>query len=267
MPKILVFDSGLGGLSILSEITSAIPDASFVYVADTDFFPYGTKSEAALVKRVPKVIEAIVSAYSPDIGVVACNSASTVALDAVRERVAIPIVGTVPAVKPAAEQSASKVIGLLATPGTIERDYTDDLIEAFAPNCRVLRHGTADLVSLAEQKLMTGSVDLGDIHAATQGLFLQDSNSAIDAVVLACTHFPLVLDELVQAWPDRNIAWIDSGEAIARRVVSVLSDGQIQVAGNKARSIGVVTRKGPDFATLATIFASFGLETMDVKQI
>lgn len=267
MTRILVFDSGVGGLSILSEISRVLPEASFVYVADTAFFPYGTKPEAVLIERVPSVLTEAIREFRPDIGVVACNSASTVALEAIRARVDIPIVGTVPAVKPAASLSRSKVIGLLATPGTIERDYTDDLIKEFALGCRVIRHGSSELVALAENKIIEGAVSHADLHAATQDMFLQDPNEEIDVVVLACTHFPLIAKELSETWPDRKVTWIDSGEAIARRVVSVLAEMGSKPQDVDRRSVAVSTDAATDVDRLARAFAAFGLQDVLIRPL
>ena len=162
--------------------------------------------------------------FHPDLLVIACNTASTVALPAVREALTVPIVGTVPAIKPAAQGSVTRVIGLLGTPGTVRRQYTQALIDEFAPDCTVLRHGSAELVELAEQKLRGESIAPAAVKRALAGLFDQPGGERIDTVVLACTHFPLLAAELAAGAP-RLVHWIDSGTAIARRVAALL-DGR-----------------------------------------
>src|SRR5919109_153894 len=173
MPQILVFDSGVGGLSVLDCIAAALPQLDLIYAADNAYFPFGTKEEAALVARVQQVLSALARRFAPDLIVIACNTASTVALPAVRAAVAMPVVGTVPAIKPAAEASVSRTIGLLGTPGTVRRKYTQGLIDEFAAGCTVLRHGSAELVELAEQKLCGDPVATSAIDDALAGLFAQ----------------------------------------------------------------------------------------------
>jgi glutamate racemase len=223
MPRILVFDSGVGGLSVLDCIAAALPQVELLYAADNAYFPFGTKEEAALVARVDRVLTALVQRVAPDLIVIACNTASTVALPAVRASVAMPVVGTVPAIKPAAEASVTRTIGLLGTPGTVRRKYTQALIDEFAADCTVLRHGSAELVELAERKLCGEPIDADGIDDALAGLFRQRGGGDIDTVVLACTHFPLLGPELSARSP-RPLRWIDSGAAIARRVATLLPD-------------------------------------------
>jgi glutamate racemase len=224
MPRILVFDSGVGGLSVLDCIAAALPQVELLYAADNAYFPFGTKEESALVARVEKVLTALARRFSPDLIVIACNTASTVALPAVRASVAMPVVGTVPAIKPAAEVSVTRTIGLLGTPGTVRRKYTQALIDEFAADCTVLRHGCAELVELAERKLCGEPVAASAIDDALAGLFEQPGGERVDTVVLACTHFPLLGPELAASRVPRPLRWIDSGTAIARRVAALMED-------------------------------------------
>ncbi len=217
-PTVLVFDSGAGGLSVLDCIAAESPAVRLLYVADNAYFPFGTKEAASLAARVETVLAELARRFAPDLIVIACNTASTVALPAVRAAVAVPVVGTVPAITPAAAASATRVIGLLGTPGTVRREYTQALIDSFARDCTVLRHGSAELVDLAERKLRGEPVAVG---AALAGLFGQPGGDRMDTVVLACTHFPLLRAELAACAP-RPLRWIDSGGAIARRVASLL---------------------------------------------
>ncbi len=215
----MVFDSGVGGLSIVQTVRQRLPEATISYGSDNAAFPYGTKTEAELRPRVVKVLERFCQHLQPDIVVIACNSASTLALDALRAALPMPVVGVVPAIKPAAALSASKVIGLLATPGTIVRSYTQQLIDDFASDCRVLRVGSGELVAEAERKLRGVTPSQPLLAEILSPLFVDEcgSDTGVDTIVLACTHFPLLAAELAAASP-RSVHWLDSGDAIARRV-------------------------------------------------
>ena len=238
-PHVLVFDSGVGALSIIAEISRQLPQCSLTYVSDNAFFPYGTRNEEELVDRVHRVLDACVSDCNPDIIVVACNTASTVALPKVRSHFKQAIVGVVPAIKPAAQSSRNKVIGLLATPATVKRPYTEQLIREFAGDCRIIPIGSSELVHWAEKKLRGKSVDQGEIANIIAPLFAPTESGLADTIVLACTHFPLLKQEL-EACARHSVAWIDSGDAIARRVaylVDQLAFEPIQDARPNYRSI------------------------------
>lgn len=223
-PKIAVFDSGVGGLSVLNHLKTTLPHASFLYWSDPEYFPYGTKKEEDLIARVSALLPAHCRLHQPDILVVACNTVSTHALDKLRSLISIPIIGTVPAIKPAAQLSRSKVIGLLATEATIKSPYTDRLIAEFAAHCEWVKVGSAKLVTLAEQKIKREPVDLEVVKRELLPLFVHPD---LDTVVLACTHFPHLKQEFTECSP-RDMLWIDSGEAIARRVLSFFSpEGKI----------------------------------------
>ena len=224
-PNILVFDSGIGGLSIVDHIHSVLPNLTVNYLADYAYFPYGLLDEATLTARTCALLAQAYDQYRPSLMVIACNSASTLALPKLRQLLPVDIVGVVPAIKPAAITSVSKTIGLLATPGTIQRDYTDDLIAEFAPDCTVIKCGSSALVDLAEAKLRGQTIESKDLSPLLQPLLdlthHTPTSRNIDTVVLACTHFPLLKPELASAMPGVK-HWIDSGEAIARRVASLL---------------------------------------------
>lgn len=221
MKRVLVFDSGVGGLSVLDAIVAAKIDAELDYVADNAWLPYGLKSDADIAARVPALLSRLAAQWAPDLAVIACNTASTIALEPARAALPIPVVGVVPPIKPAAAASRTGVIGLLATPATVRRAYTDDLIAKFASDRIVVRHGSAVLVEAAEAKLSGNSVDPGLIARELQGLFGAPRGADIDVVALACTHFPLLGPELAVASP-RACLWLDSGAAIARRVADLL---------------------------------------------
>jgi glutamate racemase len=210
---ILFFDSGVGGLSVLAPTRALLPNAPIVYAADNAAFPYGTKTEAEIAERVPALLVRLVERFRPRLVVVACNTASTIALDHARAALDIPVVGTVPAIKPAAEMSKSRVIGVLGTAATVRQPYVDDLAARFAADCTIVRHGSADLVALAEAKLAGKAIRADAVAAAVQPL--RDA-PGLDTVVLACTHFPLLADELAEALP--NVRFVDGGPGIARRI-------------------------------------------------
>lgn len=222
---ILLFDSGVGGLSVLRAVRAALPQASFVYVADNGGFPYGTKTEAEIATRVPALLGRLTERFSPRLIVIACNTASTIALGAARAALDLPIVGTVPAIKPAALLSKTRAIGVLGTEATVRQPYVDRLSAEFASDCLVLRHGSARLVELAEAKLRGEPTDPEDYRRELMGLLGQPGGERIDTVVLACTHFPLVEDELAAVAP-RPLTFVDGAEGIARRVVHLTQDQQ-----------------------------------------
>jgi len=223
-PTILVFDSGLGGLSVLREVVGARPDAHYVYVADDAFFPYGHHSQEALIARVVPLMGELIAAHRPDLIVIACNTASVQVLAPLRAAYATPFVGTVPAIKPACAQSTTKRVSVLGTKATVAREYTRALIRDFGGGCEVTLVGSPELASLAEAALGGGSAANDAIAAEIMPCFVGDGAdpaARTDTVVLACTHFPLLLDRLKQLapWP---VAWIDPAPAIARRVSDLL---------------------------------------------
>ena len=223
MTKALVFDSGVGGLSVSLEIRERLPDLTQYYVADDIFRPYGEKTEKQLRDRLPGLLRTLEIMLDPDIIVIACNTASTTALPHIRRAVSVPVVGVVPAIKPAARQSQTKVIGVLGTPGTVRRDYVDQLIVEFASDCEVLLHGNTQIVQMAEDKLSGKTVSTSQLSKELAPLFEQAKSVRLDHVVLACTHFPLIREELTKAAP-YDMTWVDSGSAIARRVDALLKD-------------------------------------------
>jgi glutamate racemase len=255
-PHILVFDSGVGGLSITRELRRALPNLVITYASDNGFFPYGTRTEEELIARVDRVLHALVAEARPDIIVVACNTASTVALPSVRAHFDIPIVGVVPAIKPAAQLSVSKVIALLGTPGTVRRPYTQQLIGDFAADCEVILVGSRELVELAEQKLRGKTIDPLKVREALAPLLESPHYPQVDTVVLACTHFPLIRDELARAL-ERPLRWVDSGEAIARRVAQLLSQAALGVSERPAEHCSVFTLNSPEVEALKPQLANY----------
>lgn len=221
---ILFFDSGVGGLSVVAAARTLLPTAHFIYAADSAGFPYGTKSEAEIAARVPALLGRLVERYRPRLVVIACNTASTIALSVVRSALDVPVVGTVPAIKPAAFASKTRVIGVLGTEATVRQPYVDRLSAEFASDCTVVRHGSAALVELAEAKLRGERIASDAVKAAISGLFVAPDGDRIDTVVLACTHFPLLEAELAAAAP-HPVAFVDGSAGIARRIAH-LTAGQ-----------------------------------------
>ncbi|SFM47180.1 glutamate racemase [Pleomorphomonas diazotrophica] len=218
--RILVFDSGVGGLSVAREIGKALPDAGMDYVADLAVFPYGALEPDVLIERVVSLMDEAFAVLDPAALVIACNTASTLVLPPLRARFKLPIVGTVPAVKPAAEHSRSRLASVLATPGTVKRDYTHDLIETFGGDCRFTLVGSGALAGLVERQFSGEAVTDTELFAEIAPCFVEEEGRRTDTVVLACTHYPLVLDRLkaLAPWP---VEWIDPAPAIARRVATV----------------------------------------------
>ncbi|HCP63059.1 MAG TPA: glutamate racemase [Hyphomonadaceae bacterium] len=261
-PHVLVFDSGLGGLSVVNAIVNARLGVDLFHLADTAYFPYGEKADEALILRVPAVIRAGIEATSADLVIVACNTASTLALDTVRSQVSIPVVGVVPAIKPAAALTQTGTIGLLATPKTVTRSYTDQLIAEFGNGKQVLRHGAVGLAGAAEAKLAGETPDPEIFKAAISGLFDQKGGDAVDVIVLACTHYPLVQAEL-EALAPRPVTWVDSGEAIARRAAHLLQAQMDQEAPILRRGL---TTGGADEAT-RRVLLGFGFQTVEALSV
>jgi glutamate racemase len=238
-PTILVFDSGLGGLTVLREIVRLRDDAHYVYVADDAFFPYGHHREEEIIGRVVPLIGKLIAAHHPDLVVIACNTMSVSVMAHLRAAYVVPFVGTVPAIKPACANSKTKRVSVLGTKGTVQREYTRDLIRDFAQGCEVTLVGSAELAALAETALRGGVVSDDAILAELKPCFLgagEDTSQRTDTIVLACTHYPLLLDRLNQLapWP---VDWIDPAPAIARRVVNLLGEPAGHDSGTAARMI------------------------------
>ncbi len=233
MSTVLFLDSGVGGLSVWQETVARLPHSSYIYAFDNLFFPYGEKEDSTIIERCCLLVRSILRREHADMIVVACNTASTVALPALRAEFSLPVVGVVPAVKPAAAMSRSKVIGLLATPATVRRRYIDDLVANFAADCTVVRLGSLELVQIAEEKMRSGMVSVDAVRACLRPLGNADG---LDTLVLGCTHFPWLRSE-IQECLGQGIACVDSGQAVARRICSLLPPGEKSAAngGNAFR--------------------------------
>ena len=256
---LLFFDSGVGGLSVLAPTRELLPTAPIVYAADSAGYPYGTRSEAEIAARVPALLGRLVERFQPRLIVIACNTACTIALDQVRIALDLPVVGTVPAIKPAAEITNTGVIGVLGTEATIRQPYVDDLAERFASHCTVVRYGSPELVDMAEAKLAGDSPSIDDVRSAALPLFEREGAKDMDTVVLACTHFPLLRDELNEAFPGLN--WVHGGPGIARRVQYLT--GEQPWPGEYPGGMALFTGGSPRQPLLSAL-ADYGLDDVQM---
>ncbi|HEX9963528.1 MAG TPA: glutamate racemase [Allosphingosinicella sp.] len=257
---LLIFDSGVGGLSVLAAIRSLLPRAPLVYAADSAGYPYGTKLPAEIEARVPALLGRLAERFDPELIVIACNTASTIALDAVRAALDLPVVGTVPAIKPAAELSLTRTIGVLGTEATVRQPYVDRLSAEFASDCTVIRHGSAELVDFAEARLRGEAGETGACRRALEGLFGQPGGDRIDTIVLACTHFPLVQEDLAAAAPHR-VRFVDGKEGIARRTAWLTRD--LDWPGEAPEGVALFTGRGTDVEAYRPGLARYGLNRLE----
>ncbi|WP_420961889.1 glutamate racemase [Brucella sp. IR073] len=253
---ILVFDSGIGGLTVLREARVLMPDRRFVYVADDAGFPYGGWEEGALKGRIVALFGDLLARHQPEIAIIACNTASTLVLEDLRRAYpSTPFVGTVPAIKPAAERTRSGLVSVLATPGTVKRAYTRDLIQSFATQCDVHLVGSQNLARMAEAHIRGEAADDDAVRAEIAPCFIERDGRRTDIVVLACTHYPFMANVFrrLAPWP---VDWLDPAEAIARRACSLLN-----VSGAEPEhgdDIAIFTSGQPDFST-RRLMQGFGL--------
>jgi glutamate racemase len=257
---ILLFDSGVGGLSVLAELRKLLPESPVIYAADNGGLPYGTKTEAEVAARVCGLLGRMSERYRPRLICIACNTASTIALAMVRDVLNVPIVGTVPAIKPAADRTQSGTIGLLGTAATIRQPYVDRLAADHASDKHLLRFSASELVGAAEAKLRGQPVDPEVYARAASGLRDQDGGNAIDTVVLACTHFPLVRDELAEAFGP-GVSFIDGSAGIAERMVHLTKD---QAFKRVRPDFALFSKADAGLSDLAPALIGYGLETMEV---
>jgi glutamate racemase len=267
-PTILVFDSGLGGLTVFAEVAKARPDARFVYAADDAGFPYGRFAEGTLAERVALVLERLIERHAPDLVIVACNTASTVdvVLPHLRRRFALPIVGTVPPIKPAAALSRSGLVSILATPGTVSRAYTQSLVDAFGGACRVTLVGSPRLAELATAALAGESVRDDEVLDEIRPAFIDADDRRTDVVGLGCTHYPLLLDrfERLAPWP---VTWVDPAPAVARRVLQLLGPPVPGTPPEDKGAAAVFTAGATVTAALRAALAARGLPRIAVEPL
>jgi glutamate racemase len=256
-PTILVFDSGLGGLTVYREIAKTRPDARYIYAADDAYFPYGGHGEGELVDRVCGLMAELIATHHPTIVVIACNTASTLVLAELRARFTVPFVGTVPAIKPACASSRSKRVTVLGTQATVSREYTRALIRDFSNGSEVALVGSAHLARFAEAELNGAPVPDALILQEIRPCF-RDGERRTDTVVLACTHYPLLLARLEQLapWP---VSFVDPAPAIARRIVDLCGPGTSAKPSAPGRALFTSGRPPP--AQVAAVLARFGIRS------
>jgi glutamate racemase len=251
---VVVFDSGLGGLSVVRAVRELMPELGLAYVADDAAFPYGDMEAGALRDHILRVMEDVIARFSPTAVVIACNTASTLVLEPLRAAHRPPFVGTVPAIKPAAERSGTGVFSVLATPATIERDYTRDLITQFAAGCHVRLVGAPDLARMAEAHLLGRPIDRERLGEQIAPCFYEAEGRRSDIVVLACTHYPFLTGPMedVAPWP---VTWLDPAPAIARRLKQVIGGLDRPVRG--AEPVLLTSGRVPD-SVQCRVFAAYG---------
>ena len=245
---------------MLGAIRALLPAAPLVYAADSAGFPYGTKRPAEIEARVPALLGRLAERFDPELIVIACNTASTIALDAVRAALDLPVVGTVPAIKPAALLSKTRTIGVLGTEATVRQPYVDRLSAEFAADCTVIRHGSAELVDFAEARLRGETASAGACRRALDGLFGQPGGDRIDTIVLACTHFPLVEEELAAA-SVRPVRFVDGKEGIARRTAWLTRD--LAWPAQPPEGVALFTGRGTDIESYRPGLAHYGLTRIE----
>jgi glutamate racemase len=253
---LLIFDSGVGGLSVLRAIRKLLPAAPLVYVADSAGYPYGTRSAAEIEARVPALLGRLAERFDPELVVIACNTASTIALDAVRAALDLPIVGTVPAIKPAAAVSKTRAIGVLGTEATVRQPYVDRLASEFAADCTIIRHGSAELVDLAEASLRGSAPDGAACRRILEAMYARPGGDRIDTIVLACTHFPLVQKELTAA-SSQPVTFVDGSDGIARRTAWLTRERAWPDA--PPEHLALFTGRNTDVDAYRSGLAAFGL--------
>jgi len=256
---ILLFDSGVGGLTVLAELRKLLPQAPVIYAADNAGLPYGDKTEPQIAARVAGLLGRMTERLHPRLACIACNTASTIALDAVREVLEIPIVGTVPAIKPAAAMTQTGVIGLLGTEATIRQGYVDRLEARFAAGKTLLRLAAPELVAAAEARLRGDPVDAGAVTRAVEVLRAMPHGNAIDTVVLACTHFPLLEAELAEAFGPQ-VRFVHGAQGIARRIASLTEGQQFR---RDADDLALFTRDGAAIEAYRRGLATYGLTRIE----
>ncbi len=262
IPRLIVFDSGLGGLTVLRALREAVPEARVTYIADDAYFPYGALADDALIARVDAVIGGAVAELAPDAVVIACNTASTIALPHLRAAHTLPFIGTVPAVKPAAMLSQSRLISVLGTPATVARDYTRALIAAHGEGCDYMLVGATGLAAIAEAVMRGDAAPDEAIAAEIAPCFVEKDGRRTDVIVLGCTHYPLLIGRLekLAPWP---VTWLDPAPAIARRTANVLAELGFVVGVGASRPRGEIrfTSGRTPPANLATLLDFCGLDS------
>ncbi len=260
---VLALDSGVGGLGIVRALRDAIPGVAITYLADNAFRPYGDKPDDVLTERLVSLVGGLVRALAPELVVIACNTASTIALEKLRGAIRLPFVGTVPPVKWAASLSRTRTIGLLATEATVGRAYVADLQQRFAPDCRLVARAAPGLVELAERNFVGEDVADADVAAELAPLLDGEGGDAIDAICLGCTHFGLLLPALRRAAPE-NIAWLDPAGPVARRAAELLGALHAASPAREPADRAFVTAPVAGQARFAAALGAYGFDGLGI---
>ncbi len=216
-----IFDSGVGGTSIWKEIQKLLPNEDTLYLADSKNAPYGEKSAGEILQLSIKNTEYLLDKGCKSI-VVACNTATTNAIDYLRENYRVPFIGIEPAIKPAALQSKSKTVGILATKGTLSSELFHSTAEMHAKGIKIIEREGVGLVPLIEQ----GKTDSKETLNLLQTYLRPMLEDGIDYLVLGCTHYPYLMPVLRELLP-ANVQIIDSGEAVAKQTKAVLEKNDL----------------------------------------
>lgn len=257
--QVLIFDSGVGGLSVFDELMQQTTNIDCFYLFDNAYFPYGELADDFLINRLTGLLLSFVEKQNIDLIIIACNSASTVALQALRKHLSIPVVGVVPAIKPAAQLTENGVIGLLATPATIQRSYTSELIYKFAAQKEVLKIGSTELVKLAEEKLQGHVVDKKRLHQVLEPWLALAEKP--DTLVLGCTHFPLLKNEIASLFED-EVQLVDSGKAVAQRAFQLLGEPNNTACVSQHRAYYTQQSSGR-LSALQESFTAYGFQSFE----
>lgn len=260
--KVLVFDSGVGGISVFKEIHRLLPQLDYLYLFDNQAYPYGELEQDTLISRVNQLVCGLVDEYQVDIVVIACNTASTIVLPSLRQNLSIPVVGVVPAIKPAS-LLASQGVGLIATPATVTRQYTHQLIHDYAQGKPVELLGSTRLVDIAEEKLRGKKVSITELES-----ILEPLRNRVDVAVLGCTHFPLLKEEIHQALGE-VVMLVDSGEAIARRVAALLCCEKVEESVKAGEGTKQIYASAPPWQedALNSCLANLGFSPVQVYRL
>jgi glutamate racemase len=261
-PSILVIDSGIGGLSVCESILANEQNLQIIYFADDAFFPYGLQDEAVLRQRLKYIVAEMLARHQPELIVLACNTVSTLVLPELRASFDVPFVGVVPAIKPAASMSKTKRIGLLATPATVKRAYTDQLVSDYADECDVIRVGSSELVVQAENLLQGRVVCRDTLSRVLKPFHCFNGQKPVDTIVLGCTHFPFLQHEFRRILPE--VMWVDSGAAIAMRVFSLLADVDFSRVEAPVHQL-YFSNKKPDYPVFSGALKRLGFLRHDVS--
>lgn len=258
---IAFIDSGVGGLPYLQWVKERLPLENFVYLADRKNFPYGEKSSDEIVRIVLQAVKSLNEGNRPKMLVIACNTATVTSLDAVRKVVDIPVVGVVPAVKPAAMQSRNKRIGVLATERTVKGEYLQELIDDFAGDCHVEKVAGSGIVRFVENDFFNASEREKEdiIERAVE----QFSGENVDTVVLGCTHFIFLTDILKRKFGETADV-IDSREGVGKQIISLLKRKSL-FSEEKGRDLFFCSAE-PEGNSYRQFAAMFGLEYRGIPE-